>query len=279
MKIGAMIRRVVPQHVRAVMRRSRLVRWGLRRMYGGVREVPHGPYHLFFDGEKIVGWAIAGTAGWESDEVALVRDVLAANPPGCAWDVGANVGFYSLLFAAAGVPRIICFEPDPANVEMLNRNVTTNGIGGVDIRPVGLSSRSGTATFFADPMTGTTGTMRRDFDFIGDYYGGKRTETTITIASADELIAAGTPAPDFMKVDVEGHELDVFTGAERLLNERGPTILVEAAAGGEPVAHLLVSHGYRLMDVASRRWVDAAGFNTLAVHESKLNWVAAIVRG
>lgn len=111
------------------------------------------------------------------------------------WDIGAYHGHYSVVAALHGAD-IVAFEPVASNRERIQENIDLNGVGErVDLREQALSSTSTTVQF---------GGKDSSEYMIG---GGDLTVETIRGDSIQ-------PAPDVVKIDVEGHELDVLEGLE-----------------------------------------------------------------
>lgn len=140
-------------------------------------------------------------------------------------DIGANVGFFTLLAAKLAGPRgaVYAFEPFPRNLDYLNRHVAANALANVHVLPVALSSQAGTAFFSAgaNPASGQ----------LSD-----RGEVEVRTETLDALVASGRVAPpQFLKIDVEGGEAAVLAGAAAVLERHRPAIL-------------LSSHGYKLRD-------------------------------
>jgi len=138
------------------------------------------------------------------------------------FDVGAQIGYHSLLFARLGGGRVAAFECDPESVAVLEHNLTLNpelaerievvrGVVGVGPGEVGLDE-------FAYSRAG----------FV----------------------------PDFIKVDVDGGELQVLLSANRLLGEHHPALIVEthSPALEADCGAMLVDVGYRPVIVNQRRW-------------------------
>ena len=155
-------------------------------------------------------------------------------------DVGANVGIYSLWLAQTGA-TCIAIEPEPATVEALRTNIALNPH--LDLRVVGkaLSDTSGTVR-----ITGGDVLNRIAPDGCAD-------GTTVEATTVDDLIGDATVAG--MKVDVEGAERRVLTGATRALGEhRIKAIQLEWNETSEQnfgecrslVRDLLSSFGYQL---------------------------------
>ena len=132
------------------------------------------------------------------------------------YDVGANVGFYTLLAAELVGPggSVIAFEPLPRNLGYLRRHVQLNRLQHVRIMDAAVSDRQGEA-FFEPEQSPSMGHLAAQ---------GSIRVRTVTL---DGLLAAeGMPLPNVIKIDVEGAEEAVLAGAERLLGEGHPLIFL-----------------------------------------------------
>jgi FkbM family methyltransferase len=159
------------------------------------------------------------------------------------WDVGANVGFYTLLFARliGGGAQVFAFEPLPCNLELLRRHVEMNRYQNVRVLSCALGDFDGETGF--DPGPGPSTTMA---------HIAAEGPLRVCCSTADTLVAAGeVQAPDVIKIDVEGAEAHVLRGARRAM-EHHPVIFL--ATHGERVHRecldLLAASGYevRAMD-------------------------------
>ena len=152
--------------------------------------------------------------------VALTR----LKPGDVAWDVGANTGFYSLLMGAlvGDSGRVIGLEPNRSVFEQFQRNVS----GDATVTPLckGLSNRNGTACFVSPAGFSPVGCIG-----AGVLNGSDATVTTIEIVRGDDLIGASKlPQPTFLKIDVEGHELEAIEGLQTVLaHPQCKAVLVE----------------------------------------------------
>jgi len=159
------------------------------------------------------------------------------------YDLGANIGFFSLL-AARLVGKdgsVFSFEPDASVAARLRRNIARNGFENVTVVESGVWSTSGEMKFAsADPSSPDHGLGRV---VAADDPAGRPT----TCVALDDF-ARTSPAPDAIKCDVEGAEAEVFRGAEKLLELRRPWIACEIHSPTNDAA--LRSHlgclGYRL---------------------------------
>ena len=173
---------------------------------------------------------------WATGRVELpVQRALAGllAPGDVCFDVGANVGFYTLLAARIVGPegRVVAFEPHPENVAALERNVQANGLSNVVVVPKAVSAASGEARLAG----GDRATAHLDAD------RGRPVETV----SLDEFVAAWPAlAPAVVKIDVEGHELEVLEGARRTLEAGRPALVCEQHGRAGAVVAALTPLGY-----------------------------------
>lgn len=138
-------------------------------------------------------------------------------------DAGANIGTYALPAAVAGC-HVHAFEPDPRAYDRLVANATANHFDTGFVTPyrIGLSDTTGTRTLHCAPQSTLssyqpTDTAHRNGQLV-----------TTRVERLDELVETGAlPAPDHLKVDVEGHEAAVLHGAAETIRAARPTIYVE----------------------------------------------------
>jgi FkbM family methyltransferase len=145
------------------------------------------------------------TGGYEqrfrSEMLARIR------PGDCAWDVGANVGVYSELFAAVvgSTGKVISFEPSDACVAILESQsrARTNGPSW-EIVPVALADKDG-----EEWLSVESGETSPGNHLVSCNEGSA---VPVKTSRGDSLVAAGYEAPTFMKIDVEGFEGEVLDG-------------------------------------------------------------------
>ena len=181
--------------------------------------------------------------------VRWIEDYL--EPGDVLYDVGANVGAYTLL-AAVAVPgmRVVSFEPSPANFAALCANVDLNGVSDRVIAvPLALGDRARSALLDRDAAV-PGGSPR-----LGNAVPAEAA-TKVLVDRLDDVIRRfDLPTPDHLKLDVEGGELDVLAGGERLLASggvRSAMVELDRERGSDVVDHL-VSLGFELVERASGR--------------------------
>lgn len=168
-------------------------------------------------------------------------------------DVGANVGFFTLIASRHGVPTL-AFEPDPDNVQLLCRNLNLSaGSAPVEVLPVAMSDRIAVVTLLG---AGQGASLEHGWDGVRS-----RTERLVSATTLDTLLA-GREGRLLIKIDVEEHEGAVLRGAgATLLRDPPPTWLIEhgpavAADYLEPF-ELFWSHGYEVLALPERAGVAA----------------------
>jgi FkbM family methyltransferase len=192
-----------------------------------IRSVRHAAYRLL-------------AAGPEPEFRAAFEAECARRGARTLYDVGANFGYYSLVFVSGGRDRrAVAVEPQADNLTLLRWNAA--GRDGIHVEDAVASAAAGALTFAPDAATGHTGHVTSD-----DAHGVRVRAVTL-----DGLAARYGP-PDVVKIDVEGHELDVLRGAATVLAGRdgaGPSVFVECFHGlGGPCVALLRDNGYALDD-------------------------------
>lgn len=154
------------------------------------------------------------------------------------WDVGANVGFFTLLASrlVTSTGRVVAFEPLPRNLDLLRRHLELNQASNVQVLAVALTERPGTVRF-AEGQNHFTGRLRED--------GALEVEAM----SGDDLWARGAiPPPSLVKMDIEGGESAALAGCDELLQAVSPIILLSAhgAEQFERCSTFLRARGYRI---------------------------------
>ena len=160
------------------------------------------------------------------------------------YDVGANVGAYTLIAAALGL-RVVAFEPGYANYAALCDNVVLNRREStVTPLPVVLADRTGLATLgYSDVAAGAA---EHALDGVGD---AAYRQPVLTYRLDDLVEQFALPAPALLKVDVDGAEDSVLGGAPRTLSSESlRSVLVEIERGADGVVPLLEQAGFALRE-------------------------------
>ena len=195
---------------------------------------------------RYVGQSIFLYGVWEIVGTRLLELLLR---PGMRFiDIGANVGYYTLLAAqcVGSRGRVDSFEPHDALRSMLEHGVQANGFTQIHVRPEAVTASTGSVALypFSDVNEGVSSTIAHS--------ATEREGIVVPAISLDDWVLQHTEGigarVDVIKIDVEGAELEVFAGMQRLLaSPSAPSaILFESSTAGE-CGDVLRSFGYRIM--------------------------------
>jgi FkbM family methyltransferase len=249
---------------------------------GSVATILRGPskglrYHVYpvFGLSHIYG-------GWEPEVLSLLASI--AKPGLVAYDLGANHGLYSLLMAR-GVGehgKVFSFEPMPHIRAAAEANRALNGLSNMQLVPLAVSSSVGAAEFVIGHHDGAGHLSSAGRAHEEETREGTKVQVEIT--TVDAFVAAGNPAPDLLKIDIEGAEGAALQGAHETLRSKRPLLMIELHTPEQDVlvGQLLLEAGYRAFRVEepgmpavkdmTKGYPHPDGMRgyVLAVHESKL---------
>lgn len=169
---------------------------------------------------------------------------------GVVVDIGANIGYYTLLAARAvgATGQVYAFEPEPENFSLLVKNLRLNGYAHVQAQNAAVSDATGTLKLFVSSEN--KGDHR-----VYDAGNEKRPSVTVRVFRLDDYFADDIPQIDLLKMDIQGAEGRALEGMRGVLLSRPPrAILTEfwplglRRAGSDPsqVLTLLEGCGYTL---------------------------------
>lgn len=191
-------------------------------------------------GDQHVSLSIKEKGIWESFETELI---LASLQEGDTFiDVGANIGYYTVVTSAivGASGKVIAFEPEPKNYQMLLANIALNNQ--LNVLPVhaGLSNVTQNAQIYLSD------------DNWGDHQiydaGLARNSVSISLLHGDNFLVDKIDRIDVLKVDTQGAEFLVMTGLDAMIRKSLPklTIIIEFWPFGLKKAG---SHGHKLLDL------------------------------
>lgn len=169
-------------------------------------------------------------------------------PGTVAFDIGAHVGFYTLLFSELVGPKgqVFAFEPHPGNLEYLKRHLSINQVSNVQVVEGAVSDASGRVLFKQGPNS-SMGHVSDSGDFEVEQY------------SLDALVIEGNlPVPHYMKIDIEGAEYKALNGARRILQQFHPVIFLatHGAQVHQDCCQFLLDLGYELTAISGETISD-----------------------
>lgn len=200
--------------------------------------------------DRVIGAGIAQTRSYEPYVQVELQPLL--QPGAVVVDIGANIGYFTLLAAALVGPsgRVLAFEPNPDNVALIQLSLTENGFENVDLYPYAVSDEDQDLQLLVEK----TNSDARLFDPAVDKGYDASLIRTVRAVRLDDLLADAGPL-DVLKMDIEGAESRALRGMERLIQATRPVIftefspiLIEAVSHVTPQSYLemLIGHGYDL---------------------------------
>jgi len=202
-------------------------------------------------------WGFLSRNDREPATLGYIRDFL---KPGMVFvDVGANVGFFTLAAASIVGPtgRVIAYEPTPTVGKRLEENVKLNRFANVTIRPVAVADKPGSLHFYEsadDPEANSV------------FGSGAHSEVPAVSLDSEQLGKV-----DLLKIDAEGAEPLVLSGAKKLLAAR-PTLIIEvnpialrqAGSSAEDLMAQISSCGYQVRTIEEFSYMGEVVINALS---------------
>lgn len=189
---------------------------------------------------------------------AALPEILASVQPRVFWDVGANIGSYAWLVRQhPSVREVILIEADPLNARLIEKTIGANHLDDCRLIAALVADHDGEADFLVDAVSGATGGLASTSkgsaaNVLHAAYGLGAT-TRRQAMRLDTLLDRGFAAPDLMKIDVEGAEHLVLAGAERLLREKRPALILETA--NDDLLDQLRALGYTARPLDAENWL------------------------
>jgi FkbM family methyltransferase len=199
--------------------------------------------------DTALGASVAHSGGYETAVARVIERLLERGDTFV--DVGANIGLHAIRAARRVGPegRVICFEPNPWNIELLSLTMAANKFDQVMIRPVAASDEAGEV-----PLHARRGQSNATVE-VGPVRWASDVQVTVPSVRLDDELA-DLDELALLKIDIEGAEPLAFTGMAQTLKRLKPHIMMEVfpdalrrTSGVEPADFLahVTSFGYRLL--------------------------------
>jgi len=199
---------------------------------------------------------------------SLVQKLDEHKDEGWFFDVGANVGLYVWEVAkVCPTQKILAFEPDPANFQLLEMTQKEADLQNFELCPDALSNQADEVSFSQDPITSATGCIKgEETPWIEQYLNGSTNQITVNTRTMDSEVD-DNKIPSLIKIDVEGHEVEVLQGALHTLSNTKPLLIIESFPPKQAkVISLLQAYGYNLKDADRSSPVNSKTNNLFAWH-------------
>ncbi len=244
-RIALLASQILPYRFKAVLTRVPGLRRRIKSAYRGMLAAQGETFTTSQGLAAGLRWRLSpsiGRAQLQGEYEKPLQETLASTiqPGWVIMDLGAHIGFFTLLSAKLTGPtgEVVAFEPCPGTFSELQGNIAVNDFANVTAYP-----------FAIDAQSSSVEMQVGDNSYLAHIVRGEKGEFRVEAKSLDELVyREGFPPPNFIKIDVEGAELEVLKGATRLLSELRPVVLCELHDEGlrPGVLSLLYSLGYRI---------------------------------
>jgi FkbM family methyltransferase len=204
----------------------------------------------------------------EIDHYKMLQEIL--EPGMKILDIGANIGYYAIMESLAIGPsgKITAIEPMLPNIEMLKRNVSLNNVTNIEVIHSAVSESTGTGQMYMSTHSNLH-TFHRDGSAFNYLASTPVDVPTITLRDAGARSGA---RPDLIRMDVEGHEVEILRQLVDLVGEdvMSPRVIFEThltryKEGNDfvPVLNGLFETGYRVRLASSSNKPGTARVNAL----------------
>jgi len=155
------------------------------------------------------------------------RLIVESLPPSVMFDVGANDRQHAYKFALHGF-QCVCFEPQQTCVEYIHRVCELNGFDCVRVEQCVVSDKEGQVDFYTSESTWFSSVERSHTEKLEPV-----TKQCVRSITLDKYCQSENLIPKLIKIDVEGHELNVIRGAMDIIRHHRPHMVVEIWPGSE----------------------------------------------
>jgi FkbM family methyltransferase len=211
--------------------------------------------------------------GWHEPPVTFLLERLARVSSGLV-DIGAHLGYFSILFASTAEKRSLAIELDPSNCAELRR--------GVAFQPTAVRERIGIVHCGISDVAGTIHLpLARSLSPSRRITATEKSKDSraVAITTLDEIVRSRGFVPDVVKIDVEGFEARVLAGASETISRFTPILIIEihpkelCAIGHEPsmISKFLRTRDYVMFAFDDHRAKDFSGQTEIAELTKRFN--------
>jgi FkbM family methyltransferase len=161
----------------------------------------------------------------------------------------------------------LAFEPDPENIKLIEKTLSSANLQNLEICKFALSNQNGEVLFFQDSLTSATGCVAgQDKPWIEQYLNSSANEMRVKTNTLDSVVSDDNN-PSLIKIDVEGHEVEVLEGGRDTLTKIKPLLILEFFPPKQRIVlSLLQELGYKLIDAVHHTSMKPNTTNLFAWH-------------
>jgi FkbM family methyltransferase len=212
------------------------------------------------ENDQAVGKVIKDQHEYEPHVSAIFRDRLREGMN--VLDVGANIGYFTMLASALvkSSGSVIAIEPNSTNVKLIEASRRANGFNNISIIQAAAGRAPGLLVINSAYSNGTTARLPDEIQSL-------MAATTVACLKIDDLVPVDKKI-DFIKIDIEGAELNALTGASELIRRCRPTIVSEfspdmmpmiSGTDGPGYLSFLIDFGYQISIVETLGVITPCG--------------------
>ena len=197
----------------------------------------------------IFGWHLSKYQIYEADSLRFLLGRFTQNQGGIFIDVGANFGWYSLIFSqfAGSEGRVLAFEPDPKNFDLLTYNKKQNSHNNIECFKYALGRQETELVLGKAPDSNPGMHSLVDLPHIDKSRSGE----TVQVRSLDDLLDNKFRVIELLKIDIEGYEVEAFKGAletikrvKMILVEYSPAFIQASGSKKAEFFNILIESGF-----------------------------------
>lgn len=202
-------------------------------------------FNLYVMPNDYIGNHIIQSRSYEPHVTKIIKNILRENH--VFLDIGANVGYFTMLASTItkNKGKVIAFEPNPQNLQLIYSSIQTNQFNNIDIYPFAASDKKTILRFL---NVGSNACV------VGHNASYQKNECFVQSVILDDILK-DEPQIDLIKIDIEGHEPFAIKGMTNIIKKYRPNILAEFHPWamkfyntGDPIQHLhtFINLGYKI---------------------------------
>ncbi|MEJ0030507.1 MAG: FkbM family methyltransferase [Bacteroidota bacterium] len=197
------------------------------QVYGNVcLNIDDVSFNIYSEADDLIASELYYGSDYETSEFKLVK-ALTQNASLFA-DVGANTGLFS-LFAAKANPnlKVISYEPHPSNYSRLQKNISINNTNNISARELAVGDSESTIGFTIPADGRISATSSANHGFSKNFHAVAHKEISVKQTTLTNELSGRITSRDLLKIDVEYYELNVLKGAEDVIRQSRPFVMIE----------------------------------------------------
>jgi len=187
------------------------------------------------------------------------------------YDLGANIGIMSILFAKKVQPNgyVYAFEPNPDSVPLIHEIIAINNLANVEIHQIAVGDKVEKGSLVIHD--GQVGTGSLESNIVNTYLkNGINKSYEINVFPLDVYInREKLIPPDFIKIDTEGYEFKCLVGMKNLLEKKHPQLFIEmhaisddhAEVNAKNVIELLSGYNYEMYNIRQKSFISKSNYH------------------